>query len=253
MATFAEIDAVLARQAIELPSWAFGNSGTRFKVFAQPGVPRDPFEKVADAAQVHLADRSGAVGRAAHPVGPRRRLRQAAPPRRGPRRAARHDQHQHVPGRRLQARQLLPRRRARARQGDRAHAPSASTSWTSTGSRDLKVWLPDGLNYPGQGDLRDRQERLADSLAQVYARLGDNQRLVLEYKFFEPAFYATDVPDWGTVVRAVRRARASGRWCASTPVTTRPARTSSSSSCSCCASVGSARSTSTRASTPTTT
>jgi L-rhamnose isomerase / sugar isomerase len=67
-----------------------------------------------------------------------------------------------------------------------------------TGSRDLKVWLPDGLNYPGQADLRDRQDRLADSLGQVYARLGDHQRLVLEYKFFEPAFYATDVPDWGT-------------------------------------------------------
>ena len=67
-----------------------------------------------------------------------------------------------------------------------------------TGSRDLKVWLPDGLNYPGQADLRDRQDRLADSLQQVYARLGDHQRLVLEYKLFEPAFYATDVPDWGT-------------------------------------------------------
>jgi L-rhamnose isomerase/sugar isomerase len=66
------------------------------------------------------------------------------------------------------------------------------------GSRDLKVWLPDGLNYPGQGDLRDRQERLADALGQVYARLDNTQRLVLEYKFFEPAFYATDVPDWGT-------------------------------------------------------
>jgi len=60
------------------------------------------------------------------------------------------------------------------------------------------VWLPDGLNYPGQADLRDRQERLADSLRQVYARLGGDQRLVLEYKLFEPAFYATDVPDWGT-------------------------------------------------------
>jgi L-rhamnose isomerase/sugar isomerase len=53
MATFTDIAAVLDRQAIELPSWAFGNSGTRFKVFAQPGVPRDPFEKIADAAQVH--------------------------------------------------------------------------------------------------------------------------------------------------------------------------------------------------------
>jgi L-rhamnose isomerase/sugar isomerase len=67
-----------------------------------------------------------------------------------------------------------------------------------TGSRDLKVWLPDGLNYPGQADLRSRQERLTDSLEQIYARLGAQQRLVLEYKFFEPAFYATDVPDWGT-------------------------------------------------------
>jgi L-rhamnose isomerase/sugar isomerase len=66
------------------------------------------------------------------------------------------------------------------------------------GSRDLKIWLPDGTNYPGQGDLRDRQDRLADSLRQVYDRLSEHQRLVLEYKFFEPAFYATDVPDWGT-------------------------------------------------------
>ncbi len=67
-----------------------------------------------------------------------------------------------------------------------------------TGSRDLKVWLADGTNYPGQGDIRDRQDRLADSLAQIYARIGPEQRLMLEYKFFEPAFYHTDVPDWGT-------------------------------------------------------
>src|SRR3954467_13576342 len=53
MASFDEITADLERQAIELPSWAFGNSGTRFKVFPQPGVPRDPFEKISDAAQVH--------------------------------------------------------------------------------------------------------------------------------------------------------------------------------------------------------
>jgi hypothetical protein len=53
MPAFADIAPLLAEQAIELPSWAFGNSGTRFKVFAQPGVPRDPFEKIADAAQVH--------------------------------------------------------------------------------------------------------------------------------------------------------------------------------------------------------
>jgi L-rhamnose isomerase/sugar isomerase len=68
----------------------------------------------------------------------------------------------------------------------------------ATGSKDLKIWLADGTNYPGQDDIRGRQDRLAESLQEIYARLGDDQRLVLEYKFFEPAFYHTDVPDWGT-------------------------------------------------------
>jgi L-rhamnose isomerase/sugar isomerase len=68
----------------------------------------------------------------------------------------------------------------------------------ATGSRDLKIWLADGTNYPGQQDIRTRQDLLADSLAQIYARIGDSQRMVLEYKFFEPAFYHMDVPDWGT-------------------------------------------------------
>ena len=68
----------------------------------------------------------------------------------------------------------------------------------ATGSRDLKIWLAEGTNYPGQGDIRGRQDRLAESLRTIYDRLGDDQRLVLEYKFFEPAFYHTDVPDWGT-------------------------------------------------------
>ena len=67
-----------------------------------------------------------------------------------------------------------------------------------TGSRDLKIWLADGTNYPGQGNLRARQDWLAESLRKVYDRLGEDQRMVLEYKFFEPAFYHTDVPDWGT-------------------------------------------------------
>ena len=66
-----------------------------------------------------------------------------------------------------------------------------------TGSRDLKLWFADGTNYPGQDDIRARQDRLAEGLQEVYARLGEDQRMVLEYKFFEPAFYTTDVPDWG--------------------------------------------------------
>ena len=73
----------------------------------------------------------------------------------------------------------------------------------ATGSRDLKIWLADGTNYPGQDDLRGRQDRLTDSLEKIYARIGEGQRLVLEYKFFEPAFYHTDVPDWGTAYAQV--------------------------------------------------
>jgi len=195
--TFDQISSELERQAIELPSWAFGNSGTRFKVFARRGVPRDPFEKVADAAQVHR--HSGLAPSVAL----------------------------HIPWDRVDdyeklashARELgvrlgtintntfqdddymlgsLCHADRRVREKAIAHALECVDIMDVTGSRDLKVWLPDGLNYPGQGDLRDRQERLADALGRVYARLGDAQRLVLEYKLFEPAFYATDVPDWGT-------------------------------------------------------
>ncbi len=75
---------------------------------------------------------------------------------------------------------------------------SASTSWTQPDRADLKLWFADGTNYPGQDDIRARQDRLAESLRVVYDRLAAHQRLLLEYKLFEPAFYTTDVPDWGT-------------------------------------------------------
>jgi L-rhamnose isomerase/sugar isomerase len=60
------------------------------------------------------------------------------------------------------------------------------------------LWFSDGTNYPGQDDIRARQDRLAEALAAVYDRLGPDQRMVLEYKLFEPSFYTMDVPDWGT-------------------------------------------------------
>ncbi len=197
MATFDQITADLERQAIELPSWAFGNSGTRFKVFAQPGVPRDPFEKVADAAQVHL--HTGLAPSVALHI-PWDRVDDFDKLRR----------HAEDLGVRLgtintntfQDDDYMLGSLCHVDDGvrDKAvqHALDCVDILDVTGSRDLKVWLPDGLNYPGQADLRERQERLAASLALIYGRLGEHQRLVLEYKLFEPAFYATDVPDWGT-------------------------------------------------------
>ena len=131
---------------------------------------------------------------------------------------------------------------------------SASTSWTQTGSRDLKVWLPDGTNYPGPGrPARPARTGSPTRCSQIYARLGDDQRLVLEYKFFEPAFYATDVPDWGTAYAALPGA---GRAGGGVP-RHRPPRAGHEHRvhrhAAAAARAGSARSTSTPASTPTTT
>jgi L-rhamnose isomerase/sugar isomerase len=79
-----------------------------------------------------------------------------------------------------------------------AHHAQCVEVMRRTGSTDLKLWLPDGTNYAGQDDLRARQDRLADSLQQIYALLDPGHRLLLEYKFYEPYFYAMDIPDWGT-------------------------------------------------------
>ncbi|MFI6425376.1 L-rhamnose isomerase [Promicromonospora sp. NPDC050880] len=193
----AAAQAALQQQTIELPSWAFGNSGTRFKVFGQPGVPRDPFEKLADAAQVHrytgvaprvslhipwdLVDDFGALARHAEDLGVRIGM---------------------INSNVFQDDDFMlgslahPDPRVRAKAVD--HHKQCIDVMRATGSKDLKVWLSDGLNYPGQDSIRARQDRIAQSLAEIYAALDDDQHMVLEYKFFEPAFYVTDVPDWGT-------------------------------------------------------
>jgi L-rhamnose isomerase/sugar isomerase len=197
MTTFADITGRLEQLAIEVPSWAYGNSGTRFKVFGSPGTPRTVEEKIADAAAVHrftglapsvalhipwdlvddyaaLATYAGDHGVALGTINSN---------------TFQDDDYKFG---------SLTHVDERVRAKAIAHQVECIDIMDVTGSRDLKIWLADGTNYPGQADLRDRQDRLADSLAQVYARLGEDQRLVLEYKFFEPAFYATDVPDWGT-------------------------------------------------------
>jgi L-rhamnose isomerase/sugar isomerase len=182
---------------IEVPSWAYGNSGTRFKVFTRPGGPRNPYEKLSDAAQVNrltglanrvslhipwdLVDDWSDLKAHADEVGVKigainsnvfqdddYRLGSLCNPDPAIRRKA-IDHH----------RQCLDVMR-------------------QTGSTDLKIWLPDGLNYAGQDSLRGRQERLAEALREIYDASDDNHRILLEYKFFEPYFYATDVPDWGT-------------------------------------------------------
>ncbi|WP_454129263.1 L-rhamnose isomerase [Microbacterium aurum] len=193
----AENLAALEAQAIELPSWAFGNSGTRFRVFPTPGTPRDPFEKIADAAQVNAYTRL-APSVALHI--PWDKTSDYAALRR-------HAEDLGVSLGTINSNTFqdedykfgaLTHHDRGIRQKAIDHHLECIDIMDATGSRDLKIWLAEGSNYPGQNDMRARQDRLHDSLQQIYARLGENQRLVLEYKFFEPAFYHTDVPDWGT-------------------------------------------------------
>ena len=223
---------VLSGQQIELPSWAFGNSGTRFKVFPQPGVPRDPYEKIADAAQVHKY--TGAAPRVALHI-PWDRVDDYAKlaayaAELGVRIGAINSNLFQDDDYRLGS--LTHPDRAVRRKAVAHHAECVEVM-RQTGSADLKLWLPDGTNYPGQDNLRDRQDRLSESLAEIYALLDPGHRLLIEYKFFEPYFYAMDIPDWGTSLLHCLALGEQAQVCW-TPATTRRGRTSSSSSCSCC-------------------
>jgi L-rhamnose isomerase / sugar isomerase len=191
------VKTVLRRQRIELPSWAFGNSGTRFKVFGQRGVPRDPFEKIADAAQVHHFT-GVAPSVALHipwdAVEDYAELSAAAKDHGielGTINANVFQDDDYMLG-------SITNPDPRVRRKALDHLFACIDVMDETGSRDLKLWFSDGTNYPGQDSIRARQDRLAEGLQAVYERLGDQQRLILEYKLFEPAFYTMDVPDWGT-------------------------------------------------------
>jgi L-rhamnose isomerase/sugar isomerase len=189
----------LKKHQIELPSWAFGNSGTRFKVFGQPGVPRNPYEKAEDAAQVHKYT-GVAPTMAVHipwdKVDDYAALTAHAKANGIGIGAVNANVFQDDDYRLGSVCGPDPKARAKAL----AHLLECVDIMDATGSRDLKLWFADGTNYPGQDDIAARQDRLAEALAAVYARLGHGQRLLLEYKLFEPSFYTTDVPDWGTAL-----------------------------------------------------
>src|SRR6202167_6237475 len=191
------VKTALRAQRIELPSWAFGNTGTRFKVFAQPGVPRTPQEKIDDAAQVHkftgvapavalhipwdTVDDYAALGEHAAAAGVTI----------GTINANVFQDDDYKLG-------SVCNPDPRVRRKAVAHLIECVDIMDATGSRDLKLWFADGTNYPGQDDIRSRQDRLAQDLAGGYPRARPAQRMLLEYKLFEPSFYTTDVPDWGT-------------------------------------------------------
>ena len=189
----------LRSQRIETPSWGYGNSGTRFKVFPQPGVPRDPFEKISDAAEVH-------------------RLTGVCP-----------SVAVHIPWDRVDDYALLkehasslgvrigavnpnlfqeedyglgsvchPDPAVRRKATD--HLIECAEIGREVGSDVLSLWFADGTNYAGQDSFVERRARMRECLAEAYGAMPGDMRMFLEYKPFEPAFYHTDLPDWGAAL-----------------------------------------------------
>lgn len=191
-----DVKAKLKRQHIETPSWGYGNSGTRFKVFAWPGAARTAYERIADAAYIHQL--SG--------IAPSVAL--------------------HIPWDKVDDWGALKQYAAEqgvvigainpnvfqddqyklgsvcspfgaVREEAIAHMVECCDIMQKTGSGLLSLWFADGTNYAGQDSIRGRKHRLESGLAEVYKYLPAGGRMLIEYKFFEPAFYHTDLADWG--------------------------------------------------------
>ena len=198
------IERSLARLAVETPSWGYGDSGTRFGVFPQPGRPRDVFEKLEDAAEVHRLTAS-APAVALHfqwdQVEDLRALRDRLSEL-GLRVGAVNPNLFQDPDYRLGS---LCNPDAGIRRKALDHLFECVQIATALGSTAQSLWLADGTNYPGQDDLRARRERLQGALSELYAALPPEQELLIEYKLFEPAFYATDIADWGSALLLCQR------------------------------------------------
>jgi L-rhamnose isomerase / sugar isomerase len=194
----------LGRLEIETPSWGYGNSGTRFHVFPWPGAARTVHERILDAALVHRL--TGACPSVAiHIPWDRvedweelRRFAEGEGLRLGAINANLFQDDVYRLG-------SFCHPDAGARRQALDHCLECTEIAQRIGSSTFVLWLPDGTNYPGQDDLRARYRRLIEGLQALYEALPEGMRLLVEYKFFEPAFYSIDIPDWGTAALLCRR------------------------------------------------
>lgn len=181
---------------IETPSWGYGDSGTRFKVFQQNGVPRNPFEKLEDAAQVHKYTGicpSVALHIPWDKVDDFAKLKQHADDlglKLGAINPNLFQDEDYMFG-------SLTNSKANVRRKATDHLLECVEIAKTVGSDIISLWLADGTNYPGQADIRKRKHWLRETLTEVYQAMTPEMRLLIEYKFFEPAFYHTDLADWG--------------------------------------------------------
>ena len=194
----------LAALEIETPSWGYGNSGTRFHVYPWPGAARTVYERIADAALVHrLTGCCPSVALhipwdAVEDYAPLRRFAEEEGVRLGAINPNLFGSDEYRLGSLCNPDAGI---RARALE----HCRECVAIAQEVGSTVLSLWLADGTNYPGQDDLGSRFARLVEGLEQLYADLPDGMTLLVEYKFFEPGFYSTDLPDWGTAALVCRR------------------------------------------------
>jgi len=186
----------LARQRVETQSWGYVSTGTRFKVFHTPGTPRTVYEKIDDASLVHQLtgiaptvalhipwDRVEDFPKlAAYAVKSGLRIGSISP-----------NLFQDDDYRLGSLTNVKPTVHKKALD----HILECIDIMKQVGSSQLSLWFADGTNYPGQGDFRTRRHYLLEGLQAVYAALPDYAVILLEYKFYEPAFYHTDIADWG--------------------------------------------------------
>lgn len=191
-----EIRRRIAGFRCETPSWGYGPSGTRFGVFPQPGEARTIWERLEDAAECHRLtkvcptvavhipwDKASDWGKVQAFAQERGVKIGAVNPNVFQDHAYKYGSFGHCD--------------ANVRAKARAHMQECSEIMRATGSDLLSLWFADGTDYPGQADFRERKHRFEEELKATYAMLPAGARMLIEYKFFEPAFYHTDIADWG--------------------------------------------------------
>ena len=193
---------------IEIPSWGFANTGTRFGKFVQAAAATTTEEKMSDAGQVHRftgccpsvavhvlwdfpngRDSAGEVAAMAANYGVR--VGAINP---------------NVFEEQIYKHGSLGNPDPEVREAALRHILDSVDIATATGSRDISLWFGDGSSYPGTANIRRRRAWFEEGLRKTHERMSDDQRLLVEYKPFEPAFYHTDIADWGMALLLARAA-----------------------------------------------
>jgi L-rhamnose isomerase / sugar isomerase len=181
---------------VETPSWGYADQGTRFKTFQKVGVPRNTFEKMEDAAVVHKMTGicpTVAVHIPWDKVADYNKLKEHVSElgiRIGAVNPNLFQEDEYMLG-------SVTNSDAAVRRKATDHLLECVDIARTVGSDLLSLWFADGTNYPGQASIRQRKQWMFEALQEMYKAMDPNMRMLIEYKFFEPAFYHTDLADWG--------------------------------------------------------